>query len=191
MRQGGQVWYEVQGYRLTGGHYWPIPLNEKGWIYSAVNEVWIGPNEARDGFVVIDAKTGERILPDRLRADVAEERAENEAAARAEAEQKAQAEAEARAEAQRKAQAEAEARAEAQRVAAEAKEHAQAEAEARAEAQRKAEAEAEARAEAERKAEAEAAARVEAEGQVKSVMAELARLRQLVKRSSETKESDQ
>jgi len=155
LRKSGRVSYEVRGYLLTGQQYWPIPPNDKGWIYSAANKVWIGPNEAGDGFIVVDTRTGERILPDRLRADAAEERAQSEAEARAEAERKAQAEAEARAEAEQKAQAEAEARAEA-----------------------------------ERKAEAEAEARTQAEEQVQSMMAELARLRQLLKQSSDGTEEE-
>ena len=148
LRKSGRVSYEVRGYLLTGHQYWPIPQNDKGWIYSAANKVWIGPNEARDGFIVVDTRTGERILPDRLRADAAEEQA----------------------------QAEAQARAEAERQAAEAEERAQAEAEARAEA--------------EQKAQTEAAARAEAEEQVQSMMAELARLRQLLKQSSDGTEEE-
>ena len=155
MRKSGRVSYEVRGYLLTGHQYWPIPQNDKGWIYSAANKVWIGPNEARDGFIVVDTRTGERILPDRLRADAAEEQA----------------------------QAEAQARTEAERQAAEAEERAQAEAEARAEAERQA-------AEAEERAQAEAEARTQAEEQVQSMMAELARLRQLLKQSSDGTEEE-
>ena len=147
MRKSGRVSYEVRGYLLTGHQYWPIPQNDKGWIYSAANKVWIGPNEARDGFIVVDTRTGEPILPDRLRADAAEEQAQAEAQARAEAERQA---------------AEAQARAEAERQAAEAEERAQAEAE----------------------------ARTQAEEQVQSMMAELARLRQLLKQSSDGTEEE-
>lgn len=108
---GEDVWYEVVGYRLQRGRYVEIQPNDRGWVYSAVNDVWVGPNEARDGFVVIDGQTGERILPDDERAEVAEIQAAieatarmREAAARAEAEHRAQVEAAARAEAERQVQ---------------------------------------------------------------------------------------
>ncbi|MGB0389354.1 MAG: Uma2 family endonuclease [Ardenticatenaceae bacterium] len=156
-QKSGLVSYEVHGYLLTSRQYWSNPPNDKGWIYSPANKVWIGPNEAGDGFIVVDRRTGERILPDQLRADAAEERAEA---------------------AEERAESEAQARAEAQRLAVEAEERAQAEAAARAEAQRLA-------VEAEERAQAEAAARTEAEEQVQSMMAELARLREQLKQSSD------
>jgi len=79
------------GYRLEGGRYVPIEPDERGWIYSATNEVWIGVTEERDGFFVIDARSGERILPAQERAEMAEERAAAEAAARAKAERRVEA----------------------------------------------------------------------------------------------------
>jgi len=83
--------FEVLGYRLEGGRYVPIEPDERGWIYSATNEVWIGVTEEWDGFFVIDARSGERILPAQERAEMAEERAAAEAAARAKAERRVEA----------------------------------------------------------------------------------------------------
>lgn len=77
--KSGRVNYEVIGYRLRGAVYEAIQPDERGWLYSATNDVWIGANEQRDGFIVVDADTDERILPDQERADA-------EAAARVEAE---------------------------------------------------------------------------------------------------------
>ncbi|MFQ5856283.1 MAG: Uma2 family endonuclease [Anaerolineae bacterium] len=89
--QEGEVSYEVLGYRLEEGVYVEIEPDERGWIYSAVNNVWIGVSEERDRFFVVDARTGERILPDREARLIAEGRAQFEAAARVEAERRAQA----------------------------------------------------------------------------------------------------
>lgn len=72
----GEVSYEVLGYRLEAGAYTEIEPDEQGWIYSAVNDVWIGVSEARDRFFVVDGRTGERILPDREARLVAEGRAQ-------------------------------------------------------------------------------------------------------------------
>jgi len=93
-----EVFYEVLGYRLQGGRYTAIQPDERGWVYSTVNDVWIGVSEERDRFFVVDARSGERILPDKERAEVAEALAEA-------AEALAQAEAAARAEAERRARA--------------------------------------------------------------------------------------
>lgn len=80
----GNVAYEVLGYRLRDGRYTEIEPDERNWIYSATNDVWIGPTELHDSFLVVDAKSNERILP-------AEERAVMEATARIEAEGRAEA----------------------------------------------------------------------------------------------------
>ncbi len=68
----GNVAYEVLGYRLQEGMYIEIEPDERGRIYSATNNVWIGVTEERDDFFVIDARSGERILSDKERADMAE-----------------------------------------------------------------------------------------------------------------------
>lgn len=70
--------YTVLGYYLKRGHYVSIAPDERGYIYSATNDVWIGVSSERDHFFVIDAQTGEEIVPDRFRADAAEQRAEEE-----------------------------------------------------------------------------------------------------------------
>ncbi|MDQ3248893.1 MAG: Uma2 family endonuclease, partial [Chloroflexota bacterium] len=51
--------YTVVGYRLAGDVYQPIEPDERGWIYSEINRAWIGVNEQRSGFMVVDARTGE------------------------------------------------------------------------------------------------------------------------------------
>jgi Uma2 family endonuclease len=77
--QGEQISYEVLGYRLQDGIYTQIQPNEQGWVFSEVNNVWLGVSEDKKRFFVIDGQTGERIL-------TAEERAAAEAAARQQAE---------------------------------------------------------------------------------------------------------
>lgn len=74
LQEDGSVSYEVLGYRLEKGRYVAIPPDERGWIYSATNNVWIGLNEARNGFVVVDGRTGKPILSaeERVRALEAE-----------------------------------------------------------------------------------------------------------------------
>ncbi len=133
--EGPQVNYEILGYRLVGDIYSQIQPNEQGWVFSQVNNVWMGVDETQQHFFVIDGRTGEPILP-------AETRAQIEAEARAQAETRAQIEAEARAQAET---------------------HAQIEAEARAQAETRAQVEAEARAQAETRAQVEAQARNQAE----------------------------
>lgn len=80
--QNDQVAYEILGYRLQENIYTEIQPDERGWVFSAVNNVWIGVSEDQNHFFVIDGRTGERILP-------AEERAQAEAAARRQAEARA------------------------------------------------------------------------------------------------------
>ena len=87
--QGEQVAYEVLGYRLQDGIYTQIQPNEQGWVFSQVNNVWIAPTESQDGYMVIDAKTGQRILPAEERAKIEAARAETEALARRQAEARA------------------------------------------------------------------------------------------------------
>lgn len=124
------IQYTVRGYRLQGGQYLEIQPNAQGWIYSAINDVWVGTTEAHDRFLVIDPQTDEEILSD-------EQRAQAEASARIEAEERAE-------EAEERAQAEASARIQAEERAAEAEERAQTEALARTQSeQRRREAEAE------------------------------------------------
>jgi Uma2 family endonuclease len=72
-RRDGSVIYQVNGYRLSGKRYIPIQADQRGWLYSRVNDVWIFPNEAGNEVWVVDAKTGERILPADERAELAEE----------------------------------------------------------------------------------------------------------------------
>lgn len=89
-----QVTYEILGYRLRGEIYAEIQPNEQSWVFSAVNEVWIGVTPERDRFFVVDPQTGQEILPAEQRAEVAAARAETEASrAKAEAEARLQAEA--------------------------------------------------------------------------------------------------
>jgi Uma2 family endonuclease len=191
---GGTVSYEVLGYRLVEGNFYTeIPPDERGWIYSVTNRVWIGISEERDGFFVIDAQTGERILPAEVAREEAEHQAQVEAEARQIAEHQAQAEAEARQIAERQARAEAEARQAAEHQAQEAERQAQAEAEARQvaerqaqEAERQAQAEAEARQVAEHQAQAEAEARREAEQQAQLFQAEVERLREEFAKARQT-----
>lgn len=77
-----EVSYEVLGYRLRDNRYVEIPPNEQGWVFSEVNQVWLGISEDRKQFLVIDTRTGQPILP-------AEKHAEAEAAARQQAEARA------------------------------------------------------------------------------------------------------
>ena len=84
------VQYEVVGYRLQEGRYVPMPRNERGFLYSAVNEVWIGIIEGRKDFCVIDARTGERIVLPEEYTQMALAQAQAEALARTEAEHHAQ-----------------------------------------------------------------------------------------------------
>jgi Uma2 family endonuclease len=180
---GKTVSYEVLGYRLTEGRFYTeIPPDERGWIYSETNRVWIGVNEERDGFFVVDAETEEEILPDEVAREEAERQAQAEAEARQTAERQVQAEAEARQTAERQARTEVQARQTAERQArTEAQARQTAERQARTEAQarqtaerqaeaerRQAQAEAEARQTAERQAQAETEARQTAERQVEA-----------------------
>lgn len=88
--------YIVLGYRLDAGTYIPMTPDERGWLYSATTGVWIGATPARDDFIIVDAATGERLLPDdtarieaERRAAEAEQRAAEAEAARIEAERRA------------------------------------------------------------------------------------------------------
>jgi len=116
------VAYTLEGYRLHEGRYISIQPDARGWLFSAENQAWIGVTADSDEFFVIDVQRGEKILPDleqaevaEQRAEVAEERAIAEAAARQEAEQHVIIERAARQEAERRAIAEATARAETER----------------------------------------------------------------------------
>ncbi len=94
--QGDQVAYEILGYRLQGDIYVEIHPDEDGWVFSEVNNVWLGVTETKTGFFVVDAETHEIILPAEKRAEAQRDRAETEAA-RAEAEAIARQQAEVRA----------------------------------------------------------------------------------------------
>jgi len=83
------VQYEVVGYRLQEGKYVPMPRDERGFFYSAVNEVWIGVSEEGKDFCVIDAKTGERIVSPEEQTQLALAQSRAEALARMEAERRA------------------------------------------------------------------------------------------------------
>ncbi len=124
-RKNEKVQYKVKGYRLQRWQqYAEIEPDERGFLYSSVNDVWIGSNETQDEIIVYDRQTGKRILPDN-------ERASAEAEARAEAERQA-------AEAKKRAEAEAQARLKAEQEAVEAKQRAEAEAQARVKAEERA-----------------------------------------------------
>jgi Uma2 family endonuclease len=56
--------YAVTGYRLQAGHYVRIEPDDRDWVYSTTNRLWLGVNEARDGIVIVDSRTGERVEPD-------------------------------------------------------------------------------------------------------------------------------
>ena len=84
------VQYEVVGYCLQAGKYVPMPQDERGFFYSAVNEVWIGVVEGGKDFCVIDARTGERIVPPEEYTRMALAQAQAEALARTQAEHRAQ-----------------------------------------------------------------------------------------------------
>ncbi|MEM7134553.1 MAG: Uma2 family endonuclease [Chloroflexota bacterium] len=80
--------YSVRGYRLSGGQYVEIQPNADGWVYSEINDVWVGTTPTRDSFIVVDSQTREPILSDEVRAEEAEVRARAEALARSEAEKR-------------------------------------------------------------------------------------------------------
>ncbi|MEM7130205.1 MAG: Uma2 family endonuclease [Chloroflexota bacterium] len=162
--------YSVRGYRLSGGRYVEIQPNADGWVYSEINDVWVGTTPTRDSFIVVDGQTRELVLSDEVRAEEAEERAEEAEGRAEEAEGRAE-EAEGRAEeAEERVRTEALARTQAE-------EEARAEALARTQAEEEARAEALARTQAEEEARAEALARTEAEERQRELEAELARLR--------------
>ncbi len=98
------VRYTVTGYRLVGGRYVEVEPDERGWLYSQVTGVWIGVTPERDGYLLVDGHTGERLLPAEERVQAAEQQAQAEAISRAEAEQRAQAEPAARADAEQQIQ---------------------------------------------------------------------------------------
>jgi hypothetical protein len=124
-----EVSYTLEGYRLEEGRYVPIQPDARGWLYSEESRAWIGVTTDADEFFVIDAESGEQILPDleqlevteqRLevteqRAEIAERRVIAETAARKKAERRLLTEEKARYEAEQRAEAEAAARAEAER----------------------------------------------------------------------------
>lgn len=103
-----EVSYTLEGYRLQEGRYVAIQPDARGWLFSEENQAWIGVTATGDEFFVIDAQSGEQILPDLAQAEVAEQRA-------AVAEQRLRAEVTARQEAERRAEAEAAARTEMER----------------------------------------------------------------------------
>jgi hypothetical protein len=98
-----RVSYEVLGYRLENDIYVEIQPNQKGWLFSQVNNIWVGVSEDQHRFFVVDRQTNQPILPAEKRAEAEAARAEAEAAraeaetARAEAEAEARQQAEARA----------------------------------------------------------------------------------------------
>lgn len=85
-----EVSYTLEGHRLHEGRYVPIQPDERGWLFSEENGAWIGVTADGDEFFVIDAYSGEQVLPDLEQIEVAEQRAIAEAAARTEAERRAQ-----------------------------------------------------------------------------------------------------
>jgi colicin import membrane protein len=178
-------------YRLADGRYVAHPMGADGRVHLVVAGLWLGVED--DHVVCYDAQgaaIGDYVTVVRQAAEAAErarraeERARQEAAARAEAEERARQEAErARQEAAARAEAEERARQEAERARQEAAARAEAEERARQEAERarqeaaaRAEAEERARQEAER-ARQEAAARAEAESRLRALEAELRHLR--------------
>ncbi len=55
--------YQVLGYQWEAGVYLAITPDARGWVYSAINKVWIGPTPGCESFVVIDARTQQPITP--------------------------------------------------------------------------------------------------------------------------------
>jgi colicin import membrane protein len=185
-------------YRLADGRYVAHPMDANGRVHLVIADLWLGIEG--DHVVCYDAQgvaIGDYVTVVRQAAEAAEQaqraeqRARQEAAARAEAEERARQEAErARQEAAARAEAEARARQEAERARQEAAARAEAEARARheaerarqeaaarAEAEERARQEAAARADAEERARQEAAARAESESRLRALEAELRRLR--------------
>jgi flagellar biosynthesis GTPase FlhF len=141
--------FEFAGWQLEEGEYAAVEANERGWRWSEVLGLWLGPGEK--GYLWLYEPDGTPLLTPEAaleRLAEAEARAAVESA-HAEAEAEAREAAEARAEAEARARAEAEAR----------------------------EAEARARAEAEARARAEAEARAEMERQLAHLRTEMERLR--------------
>ncbi len=91
-RRKGQKRYEITGYRLRGKTYNEInsdeptrtdicrPSGDQGvnWLYSRVNNVWLGLSKERDEVLITDGQTGKRILPAESRADEAMHQMEQE-----------------------------------------------------------------------------------------------------------------
>lgn len=165
-----EIAYTVKGYRMFEGCYVPIQPDERGWIYSVINHVWIGVTADQDHFFVIDAETNEEILSDEKRAALAEAWAKAETVARTQAEEQAKA-------AQERVTIEALARTQAEeRVKAEASARSQAEEQTKA-AQERAAAEVLARTQAEEQAKAAEERATAAEQKQQALEAELALLR--------------
>jgi len=128
--------FEFVGWRLEKGRYVAIEANDRGWRWSEVLGLWLGPGEEEylwlyepDGTPLWTPEAAlERLAEAEAQIVLEEARAEAEAQARVEAEVR-------EAEAQARAEAEAQARAEAENREAEARERAEAEARARAEAE--------------------------------------------------------
>lgn len=85
----GRVSYEVLGYRLENNIYVEIQPTEKGWLFSQVNNIWVGVSEDQNRFFVVDGQTNQPILPAEKRAEAEAARAEAEAEARQQAEARA------------------------------------------------------------------------------------------------------
>lgn len=71
-----EVFYTLEGYRLQEGRYVPIQPDARGWLYSEESRAWIGVTTDSDEFFVIDAESGEQILPDLEQLEVTEQRLE-------------------------------------------------------------------------------------------------------------------
>lgn len=56
--------YTISGYRLEQGQYITLAPDADKRIFSKTNKVWIGPTAEGDDFIVVDQRTGQRIVPD-------------------------------------------------------------------------------------------------------------------------------
>ena len=71
-----KIFYTVSGHRLAGNRYVKIKPDSQGRILSLTTGLFIGVSESRDRLVVTDVQTGEEILSDDERAELAEIRAD-------------------------------------------------------------------------------------------------------------------
>jgi len=74
--KGNKISYTVSGHRLAGNRYVKIKPDRQGRILSLTTGLFIGVSESGDRLIVSDVQTGEEILSDDERAELAEIRAD-------------------------------------------------------------------------------------------------------------------